>query len=328
VPERRDGLRPKAEPPAGTTVVRWRRIWLDLLVYPTYTLPIALAPVLIGVGLAVHNRVFNPIAVLVAFVASWVIHVGGLMLDNYELLTQHPDNREHPDLVEAYRNGQFSLPALRCAIGLCFVAPLLAGPYLWQVAGPLTVVFGLVGMVSSWGYAGRPIVYARLGLADPIFFAMFGVVAVVGTYYVAAASFYPPVGRLIVTQALPLDAFVLGLPVGALVNVMLLTDDLRDREDDRLKGWRTGAVRFGPAWTRVEIAGLTVLAYLAPFWFWRGLGFTPWVLLPLLTLPLATKMAPIVYRKERERELFSLEPKIAMLVFYYAALSAAGIAAS
>jgi 1,4-dihydroxy-2-naphthoate polyprenyltransferase len=308
--------------------MRWWRIWLNFLVYPGFTLPIAVAPVLIGTALAVHDRVFSPLPVLAAFLASWLIHVGGIMVDNYELITQHPGNREHPELVDAYRSGKLSLPALRIAIGVCFLAPLLAGPYLWQVAGPLTAVFGAVGIVTSWGYAGRPIVYARLGIADPIFVAMFGVVAVAGIYYVSAASFYPPTDRLLVTEALPWPVFVLGLPIGALVNVMLLTDDLRDREDDRRKHWHTGTLRFGPAWTRIEIAGSAAFTYIAPFWFWLGLGFTPWVLLPLMTLPLAAKMAPIVYDKKRERELFGLEPKIAMLVFYYGALSALGIVLS
>jgi 1,4-dihydroxy-2-naphthoate polyprenyltransferase len=135
--------------------------------------------------------------------------------------------------------------------------------------------------------AGRPLVYARFGLADPVFFLMFGLVAVAGTYYVSAAASHPLTSHLAIAEALPFNAFVLGLAVGALVDVMLLTDDLRDREDDRLKGWRTGPLRFGPDWTRIETAGFTALAYLAPLWFWLGLGFRPWVLLPLLTLPLA-----------------------------------------
>ncbi len=32
---------------------------------------------------------------------------------------------------------------------------------------------------------------------------------------------------------------------------------------------------------------LLCAAYLLPFWFWLGLGFNAWVLLPLLTAPLA-----------------------------------------
>ena len=69
---------------------------------------------------------------------------------------------------------------------------------------------------------------------------MFGVVAVAGAYYVQAAPAYgATAGSLLVLQALPLKALVVGLPVGALVTNVLLVDDIRDRNFDALKGWRT-----------------------------------------------------------------------------------------
>ena len=306
--------------------VPWRKIWLELLVYPTYTLPIALAPVLVGVGLAVRDHVFRPVPALLGFAASWLLHVGGVMLDNYELLVRHPDNREHPELVEALQNGTLSLSALRGAIAFCFVVPVLSGPYFLHLAGTLVVVFGILGVVSSWGFAGPPLAYARHGIADPIFLAMFGVVAVAGTYYVQAAPLYLSPSNPFPLQALPVDAFVLGLPVGTLATIMMLVDDLRDRESDRAKGWRTGAVRFGPDWSRFEIVALATLAYLAPFWFWQELGFGPAILLPLLTLPQAVAMMRIICSERRVPELFPLAPRIAALSLIYGALSGIGIA--
>ena len=38
-----------------------RNIWTDLLLYPQHTLPTAAAPVIVAVGLAVHNHVFTPL---------------------------------------------------------------------------------------------------------------------------------------------------------------------------------------------------------------------------------------------------------------------------
>ncbi len=58
-------------------------------------------------------------------------------------------------------------------------------------------------------------------------------------------SYLSPSNWLSAAQALPLNAYVLGLPVGALVVNVLLIDDMRDRVHDRAKGWRTGSVRFG-----------------------------------------------------------------------------------
>jgi len=306
-----------------------RELWHRLLLYPTHTLPTAAAPVLVGLGLAYHDRHFLFFPAFLGFLASWLVHVGGVMTDNYELLARHPDNREHPELVEAVKNGTLPLALLRAAIGGCFIGALLLGPYLLQIAGFATVLFGLVGILSSWSYAGGPLAYARLGLADPIFFLMFGVVAVAGTYYVQAApALLTADNWLFVPQALPLRALLVGLPVGALVTNVLLIDDIRDRLHDREKGWRTGAVRFGIAWNRGEIVGLSVFAYLAPFALWLGAGYGPWVLLPLLSLPRAVTVAGAICRSDRFEDLFPMTPKGSFLSLIYGALLGLGLALS
>jgi 1,4-dihydroxy-2-naphthoate polyprenyltransferase len=314
---------PPAGTPSGEHAISLRIIWLDLLVYPTYTLPIAVAPVLAGIGLAIHDGVFNLWPALAGFAVSWLIHIGGVMLDNHELLVRHPDVIEHPELTTALADGTLSLNVLRGAIALCFLVPALSGPYFLHVSGTPAILFGLLGFVSAWGYAGRPLVYARHIAADIIFFLMFGVVAVAGTYYVQAAALHGHYWHTLLT--LPASAYFVGLPIGALITNMMLIDHLRDRAPDRRKGWNTSAVRFGPTFGRVEITTLTALTYLAPFWFWLGLGFSPWVLLTLLTLPRAITMTRIVCSEARFRDLFPLAPKVAALCFYYSALLAIGL---
>lgn len=315
---------PRRDPSSPLTK---KALWINLLLYPTHTFPTAAAPVLVGIGLAIHDHIFVLVPALVGFLASWLLHVGGVFIDNYELLRHHPENREHPELIEALQNGSLSLGVLRGAIVFCYVAAVATGPYLLQTAGPLVVAFGVIGVLASWSYAAGPFAYARLGLADPIFFLMFGVVAVGGTFYVQAAPAYLTTSNwLLVRQALPLDAFLLGLPVGALVTNVLLIDDIRDHQPDRDKGWRTGSVRFGIGWTRAEIAGLTVFAYLVPVWFWLGRGFRPWVLLTYLTVPQALAIARGVAKSERFEDLFPMTPKAAFLALAYAGLLALGIA--
>jgi 1,4-dihydroxy-2-naphthoate octaprenyltransferase len=306
-----------------------RDIWIHLLLYPGHTLPTAAAPVIIGVGLAVHDHVFAALPALLAFVASWLIHVGGVFNDNYELLVRHPHTREHPELTDALAGGTLTLAGLRWAILTSFGLPVLAAPYLLQVGGVPVLLLAAIGIAVSWMYAGGPFPYAKLGLAEPIFFLMFGIVAVAGTYYVQAASVVaalPPWPAL--QQLLPFNAFVLGLPVGALVTNVLIIDDIRDRDFDAEKGWRTGAVRFGRNWSRGEFVGLAIFAYLIPFWFWQGLGFGAWVLLPLLTLPWAVIVARVLARHDRREQLFPMTSKAAALALVYAALSAIGIAVS
>lgn len=306
-----------------------REIWVDLLLYPGHTLPTAAAPVVVAAGLAVHDHVFALVPLTLAFLGSWLIHIGGVLTDNYELLRGHPHVPEHPELLHALADGTLTFPGLKLAIAVSILLGVLPGPYLFSIGGLPVLLIGIVGIVASLAYAGGPVPYARLGLADPIFFVMFGVVAVAGTYYIQAASLQgsPAIWRM-AAPALPLNALVLGLPVGALVTNVMIIDDIRDRDFDRVKGWRTGAVRFGIGWSRAEYLTLSLFAYLAPLWFWLGLGLRAAVLLPLLTLPLACIIGRSVCTLAEPKELRPMTPRASRLALLYAMLLALGVAFS
>lgn len=304
-----------------------RDIWVDLLLYPGHTLPTAAAPVIVAAGLAVHQHVFAALPLFIGFLASWFIHVGGVFTDNYVLISRHSELPEHPELLAALQNGTLTLRGLMAAIVVCFVLAALTGPYLLQVAGLAVIALGLIGSAASLGYSVGPYSLTKLGIADPIFFIMFGVVAVAGAYYVQAAPAYgATAGSLLIPQALPLKALVVGLPIGALVTNVLLVDDIRDRNFDASKGWRTAPVRFGLAWTRSELVMLSGFSYLLPIWFLLGLHFSPWVLLPLLSLPEAIAVARIVCTTDKIQDLRPITPRAARLSLVYAILLGIGIA--
>ncbi len=310
-----------------TNALTAREIWIRLLLYPSHTLPTAAAPVLVGIGLALRDHIFSPLPILIGFLASWLIHVGGVFNDNYELLRRHSNVPEHPELLQALQNGTLTFNGLRSAIGVCFVLTALTAPYLLGVGGTLALAIGLIGLASGYFYAGGPQPYVKHGLADPIFVLLFGIVAVAGSYYIQWAAVHSTASHsLAALQQLPLDVFLVGLPIGALVTNVMLVDDIRDRHFDASKGWHTFAVRFGLRAIRSEFLALTALAYLLPLAYWRWLGFSAWVFLPLLTLPLAYKVASAVCRFDQTRDLLRMSPMASYLSLLYAALLALGIA--
>src|ERR1035437_3289932 len=312
---------------AGPPELSTREIWIRLLLYPSHTFPTAAAPVLVGIGLALHDHVFAPVPVLVAFWASWLIHVAGVFTDNYQLLRRHPDVAEHPELLQALKAGTLTFAGLRGAIVACFALAALTVPYLVGIGGLPALVIGIVGVVSSYCYAGGPQPYAKHGWADLIFFAMFGIVAVVGAYYIqwAAVRELDSPGMDAMLQ-LPRHVFFIGLPVGALVTNVMIIDDMRDHRFDAVKGWRTCSVRFGLIGSRTEYLALTVLAYLLPLVFWLWLGFNAWVFLPLLTLPLAYKIWRAVSTLDQTKDLLMMSPAASYLSMIYSALLAVGVA--
>jgi 1,4-dihydroxy-2-naphthoate polyprenyltransferase len=305
------------------------QIWLHWLVYPGHSLPTAAAPVLVAMGLAVHDHVFAPGPALAAFVASWLIHIAGLFTDNHELLVKYPHVDEHPELIAALKDGTLSLARLRWAIATCLGFAALVGAYLLHVAGTPVVAIGLVGIAGSLGYAAGPFPSGKHGLADAHFFIMFGFIAPAAAYYVQVASIHGGEhGWTLLLHGLPAHAFLVGLPLGACAVKILIIDDVRDRAFDAAKGWHTTPVRFGIRFSRAEYLLLSAFIYLTPFWFWFGLGFSTWVLLPLATLPFDGALARRVFTRERHDDLVSLTPMAAMLCLAYAALLAAGLAVS
>ena len=303
-----------------------RDLWIHWLVYPGHSLPTAAAPVLVAMGLALHDRVFALLPALLGFLASWFIHVGGLFTDNYELLVRHPDVNEHPELIEALHKGTFTLSGLRWAILGCFVLAALTGPYLLHVAGTPVIAIGLLGMAGSLIYSAGPFPFGKLGLSDVHFFIMFGIFAPAAAYYVQLAAHQPPGSDWQLLLHLPVRAVIVGLPLGALAVNILIIDDMRDRYFDAAKGWRTGPVRFGVGWSRTEYVMSSLFIYLIPFWLWLACSFDAWVLLPLLTIPFAVVIAKRVLSEDSYDSLLPMTPIAAMLCLAYSALLAIGVA--
>ena len=314
--------------PTSTARATRRHVWVDLLLYPTHTLPIAAAPVMVGAALAMRDHVFAPTAVVLAYLGSWLIHLAGLFTDTHELLRRYPQAVEHPDLTNALQDGTLTLGQVKLAIAACLLLTIPVAVTFLVVGGLPALAIGVVGFAASFGYSLGKRPYPMLGIAEPIFFAMFGIVAVAGTYYAQiawlAAAASQPVPSL---SALPGEAFLAGLPVGALVTNILLIDDLEDRQFDASKGWRTLAVCFGPRGSRLAYSLLSLFAFVAPVVLWMLGGFGAWILLPLATLPLALQVLPIVLAHEDEPTLEPMTAKAARLTFAYAALLAIGIAA-
>lgn len=301
-----------------------REVWTRKLLYPGHTFPTAAAPVIIAIGLAVHDRVFAALPVLLAFLAGWLIQFAGVVTDNYSNLLREPDDREHPELVQAVKSGVLSLSDMRTTILTSYGLAVVLGLALLAMAGWPVIAIGLASILASWAYSAGPWPFGRHGFADPLFFLFFGTVSVLGAYYVQAAVTLGPAHW---REALPLTAVAVSLPIGALITDILIIDDIRDHEFDIVKGKNTVAVRFGKIYSRYEFVAFMVFAYLAPFWFWRGFGCSAWVLLPLATLPLAVMVARAVWTKDRYSELMPMTPRLAMLTVAYSISLAIGLAA-
>jgi 1,4-dihydroxy-2-naphthoate octaprenyltransferase len=311
-------------PPDPRTPSR-REVWLQKLLYPGHTLPTVLGPVLLATALAARRGVLSWRAALAALLAGWLVQLGGVIADNYQNLARHADDREHPLLVSALESGVLSLGELRRAALACYALALLPGAHLVWIGGPPVLVAGAAAIAASWIYSGGPLPLKYYGLAEPLFFLFFGIVSVVGSYYVQAASTGDPFPLVPPPGSLPDEAFLLSIPAGALITSILVIDDIRDLTFDREKGERSFTAIFGLRAGRGLYLGLIVAAYLVPPALAAGGTFDRWILLPLISLPGAVGLARYVLSHEGHRDLIPATPRAGRLLLIYAGLLALGV---
>jgi 1,4-dihydroxy-2-naphthoate octaprenyltransferase len=308
-------------------------VWLRMLLYPRHTLPTALAPVLVAGALAWHAGVFAPLPALAALLAGWLVQLGGVFTDNYTNLVRHPDDREHALFVQALRRGVISLGTLRLAIVGVYAGAVLVGLYLVAIGGRPALLIGLASIAASLAYSVGPFPLGDRALGDPLFFVFFGLVSVLGTYYVQAAAvlggsavlgagagWWPAAGTL------PPVAWVAGLPVAALTTNILIIDNIRDRAFDHAKRETTVAVLIGRRWSLAEYGALLALAYAVPLGLFAWGGWPGWVCLPWLSLPYALWVYRRLLRTDGHDALVPLTPQAGQVLLAHTALFAAGLA--
>ena len=288
------------------------------------TMPAAIAPVLVGVGVAVHEGVFAPLPAAAALVGAILIQIGTNFANDYYDAVQGADTEEREGFTRVTAGGLIEPAAVKRAMWLTFAAAILLGSYLVWVGGVPILVIGLLSVASGIAYTGGPYPLGYHGLGDLFVFVFFGPVAVAGTVYVQAAAAVSGVPTGLPAGTVPTLALLASLPMAGLTTNVLVVNNVRDKEEDSKTGKRTIAVRFGYGVARAEYVAMLVLAYAVPvFLFAQSFGAA--VLLPLLSIPFAAVVARTVITETGGQVLNPALERSGQLLALYAALFAAGL---
>lgn len=259
-----------------------RRAWL--LASRPRTLPAAVSPVLVGLALAGADQAFALLPALATLICALLLQIAANLANDYFDYVKGADSLGRKGPIRAAQSGLIPLHHLRVGIVVTLSLAAMIGIYLVGVAGWPILAIGLASVVSALVYTGGPFPIGYHGLGDLFVFLFFGIAAVCGTYYVQ-------------TLTLTARAIAASLPVGALTVAILVVNNLRDLDTDRIAGKRTLAVHLGPQGTRIEYRLLLASAYVIPPIFLIA-GFSPWIMLPWATLPLAWRLIRTMSREE------------------------------
>jgi len=220
------------------------------------TLPLAVAPILIGAGTASIYGTSNLVLVLFALFVALFLQIGVNYANDYSDGIRGTDkNRVGPARLtggglvgpKLVRNAAFVSFALAGVVGLAIT--YLTGNW-WFIA------VGLVCIVTAWFYTGGKKPYGYLGLGEVIVFIFFGLVAVVGTDYIQTNELNPL-------------AVIGGCIAGCFATAVLLINNIRDIETDRKSGKKTLSTRIGKTASLILFVFLiwSPFALATPLWF-------------------------------------------------------------
>ena len=239
------------------------------------TLPLAVAPVVLGAASATLYRSFDLTLTLLAAAVAVGLQIGVNYSNDYSDGIRGTDNHRVGPARLTGSGVASPKSVLAVAIGF-FAFAMLAGVAIvfltgyWWLAG-----VGALALIAAWFYTGGKRPYGYRGLGELAVFIFFGLVATIGTAYIQIGF-------------VPWETWLTGSAAGFFAVAVLMENNLRDIEQDAASGKKTLAVVVGDRATRV----LTVVALAIPYLILGVLSlfffFAPYVYITLLlTVPTA-----------------------------------------
>lgn len=253
-----------------------------LLAIRPKTLPAAAASVIIGTTLAWHAGGFALGPALAALVIALLLQIGSNLANDVYDDERGADTADRLGPTRVTNTGLLTRRQVKTGMKVVFAIAFALGLYLTWVRGWMVLVIGIAAIVAAIAYTGGPWPLGYHGLGEVFVFLFFGVTAVVGTYWVQTGE----------TSQL---AWLMSVPPGLLITAIIVVNNLRDIEQDRVAGKRTVTVRIGTEATKWEYAACVAGAYLVVTALAIADMLPPYALAVWLSVPLAWVTARIVF---------------------------------
>lgn len=282
------------------------------------TLPLALASIMVGSALSFNVGQFDGITTFLALLTTLLLQILSNFANDYGDYLKGSDTSERIGPLRGIQQGAITRHQLKKGLIvvalLSFVSGGLLITYTCETWQDLLVFCGLgmIAIIAAITYTVGKKPYGYLGLGDLSVLIFFGLLAVLGTFYLQA-------------HYLSFSIFFPALSCGLLAVAVLNINNLRDINQDRSAGKNTLVVRIGSQNGRIYHLVLLVLAVICYLVF-AIREFQHWYnYLFILAIPLLIKHGMFVYHHRDPIELRPLLAQMAGLALVTNGLFALGV---
>ena len=201
------------------------------------TLSGAAVPVMIGVALAFTDSaeyeggVFSWVAAVLCLLFAFIMQINANFINDFFDFANGADDVEtRLGPKRACAQGWVRLDSMKRAIALTTCIACIVGLPLAWYGGLEMILIGMLCVVFAFLYTTF---FSYQGLGDLLVLVFFGIVPVCCSYYVQL-------------HTVTWQVFLASLACGMVIDGLLIVNNFRDRDNDRLAGKNTIIVRLGP----------------------------------------------------------------------------------
>jgi 1,4-dihydroxy-2-naphthoate octaprenyltransferase len=216
-----------------TTLMHW------ITAFRLRTLPLAFSSILMGTSVALREGMFDPLIFALALLTTLFLQILSNLANDYGDANSGVDSEDRMGPSRTVQSGLISKAKMKNALYVFAILSFISGVsmllYVFPKDWQMLIFFLLLGASAIWAaikYTVGDKPYGYAGFGDVFVLLFFGIVGVIGTYYLFTKSYHPQ---------LILPAFGSGLLAVGVLNI----NNIRDIESDEAAGKRSIPVRLG-----------------------------------------------------------------------------------
>lgn len=242
------------------------------------TLPLSLSGIIVGSGVAYTHGFFKLPIFILALLTTVLFQVLSNLANDLGDTLKGADNKDRVGPERAVQSGAISIAEMKSAVIITSILSLIAaaalifvsaegkGSDFWIIYGFLALFCVLAAITYTMGKKA----YGYFGLGDVFVFIFFGLVSVIGVYYL-----YP---LTIEISRIPWQILLPAIAMGCLSVAVLNLNNMRDRINDARVGKRTLVVKIGGNFAKLYHAIICIIAIASMYiWVSSYYSFNKWM---------------------------------------------------
>ena len=200
------------------------------------TLPAVLGPLAIAIAISSIDF-FNFIKILLIISIGISLQILVNLINDFEDFLKGVDNNQRLGPTRATQSGGLSVGEMKLLISIVFLISLFLGFIAFLSSGIFVIFFGILLFILAYSYTGGPLPYGYLGLGELAVLVVFGPFTVLGSLYLFDIK---PSIMIFLISILP----------GLSASLIILVNNIRDIQNDKINKKNTIAVKLGESKSR------------------------------------------------------------------------------